>query len=189
MTWMACGAVISHRSTRRIWPGKFCWRAVGRSQCGQALDAESEVRRLGDVVRALRVGGRLEEHDRWSRAQVEALQRARLAEIVEFAVARSPLYRELYASIDAPISVPLQQLPIVDRDQLMGNFDRWVTDRALTLEGIERHLSALTSDDAYHLGRPDPEEHRLDPAQAVVLAVEDSDDGDDEERRDDEGHG
>lgn len=62
-------------------------------------------------------------------------QRARLAELVAFARARSPYYRELYRDLPGRIEEPAL-LPVTTKRTLMDRFDDWVTDREVTRERV-----------------------------------------------------
>ena len=66
-------------------------------------------------------------------AAIERRQRARLAELVAFARANSPYYRELYQDLPTQVEDPTL-LPITTKQALMARFDDWVTDREVTLE-------------------------------------------------------
>lgn len=48
--------------------------------------------------------------------------------------------------------IRLNELPTVNRDELMGDFERWVSDPRLTLAGLQAHLEALNRPDDYYLG-------------------------------------
>lgn len=60
-------------------------------------------------------------------------QRARLAEMVAYARARSPYYRELYRELPDRVEDPTL-LPVTSKTALMRCFDDWVTDRAVRLD-------------------------------------------------------
>lgn len=60
-------------------------------------------------------------------------QRIRLADMVAFARANSPYYRELYRDLPQRVADPTL-LPVTDKRKLMANFDDWATDRAVTLD-------------------------------------------------------
>lgn len=80
---------------------------------------------LRDARRALRQGpGALAQR-----------QRARLAEMVAFARARSPYYRELYRELPERIDDPAP-LPVTNKAALITRFDDWVTDREVTVEKV-----------------------------------------------------
>ena len=60
-------------------------------------------------------------------------QRARLADMVAYARANSPYYRELYDNLPERIESP-ELLPVTDKKTLMDRFDDWCVDRGITLE-------------------------------------------------------
>lgn len=70
---------------------------------------------------------------RRSASAIVARQRARVADIVAFARANSPYYRELYGELAEQVA-DTTQLPITDKKTLMARFDEWATDRDVTLE-------------------------------------------------------
>jgi len=63
-------------------------------------------------------------------------QRARLADMVAYARANSPYYRELYRDLPDRVE-SVERLPITDKKTLMERFDEWCTDRDVTLEAAE----------------------------------------------------
>lgn len=66
---------------------------------------------------------------------IERRQRARLAEMVIFARANSPYYRELYQDLPQRVE-DLTLLPVTSKKELMARFDDWVTDRDVTIEKV-----------------------------------------------------
>lgn len=66
-------------------------------------------------------------------AEIERRQRTRLAEMVAFARANSPYYRELYKDLPERVE-DHKLLPVTSKKQLMARFDDWVTDREVTIE-------------------------------------------------------
>ena len=68
-------------------------------------------------------------------AAIERRQRARLGEIVAFARAHSPYYRELYQHLPERVDDPAL-LPVTDKKALMARFDDWVTDREVKIEQV-----------------------------------------------------
>ena len=68
-------------------------------------------------------------------AAVELRQRARLAEMVAFARANSPYYRERYGDLPEQVE-DSTLLPVMGKKELMARFDDWVTDRTLTIEQV-----------------------------------------------------
>lgn len=108
--------------------------------------------RLPKVIRALRVARRLEAHDEWSVERLRAHQRERLLAIVRHAVTHSPYYRERFAGIELSDDLDLAALPRLDKATMLEHFDELVTDRRLTLAGVEQHLTELEGADS----RTDP---------------------------------
>ncbi|MFG2888119.1 phenylacetate--CoA ligase family protein [Streptomyces sp. NPDC048248] len=74
-------------------------------------------------------------------------QRDRLADMVAHARASSPYYRSLYRGLPERVEDPAL-LPVTDKKRLMGNFDDWVTDRAITYEKVRAF-----SDDPDRIGQ------------------------------------
>lgn len=112
-----------------------------------------QVKRLGELGRALRIAGQLEGHDRRSRPEIEALQRRLLETVVAHAAAHSPFYRERLSRLPDPAHATLEELPTVARDELMDDFDRWVTNPQIRLADVQSHLDGLDRRDDYYLGR------------------------------------
>nr|WP_258544593.1 hypothetical protein [Micromonospora provocatoris] len=69
-------------------------------------------------------------------ASIEQRQRARLRDMVAFARAYSPFYRELYRQVPPGVDDPTL-LPATTKGQLMAEFDAWGTDRAVTREAVD----------------------------------------------------
>ncbi len=84
---------------------------------------------------------------RYSPRRLAALQRSRLRALVERAAARSPFYQAKYRGVDFG-RLRLADLPPTNKQELMANFDRAVTDPGLHREEVERFL-----DDPANLGR------------------------------------
>jgi phenylacetate-CoA ligase len=66
-------------------------------------------------------------------AAIAKRQRARLTEMVAFARANSPYYRELYRGLSEKVEDPAL-LPVTSKKALMARFDDWATDRGVTIE-------------------------------------------------------
>ena len=96
------------------------------------------------VPRILRGRSVLRRHERWSRAQLEQHQRQALAELLGFARGRSPFYARFHRGLEGR---PLVELPVLTKARLMDSFDEVVTDRTLTLDVVQAHLSALRGDE------------------------------------------
>lgn len=94
----------------------------------------------------LRMRAELRSHDRWTRDELLARQARALRELRSFAVANSPVYRDLHRGLH---DAPLDALPIVTKAMLMERFDEVVTDRAIHLRDVEAHLEHATATDTF----------------------------------------
>jgi len=103
----------------------------------------SRLRRVSEVGRALRAARNLESHDEWSVERFRASQRRRLLAIVRHAASHSAYYRERFAGTELSDDLDLAALPRLDKATMLEQFDELVTDRRLTLAGVERHLTAI----------------------------------------------
>jgi putative adenylate-forming enzyme len=102
--------------------------------------------KLPMVLGALRGARELESHDGWSRAQLADFQRERLLALVRDAATHSPFYRESLAGIELSDDLDPTVLPTLDKATMVDRFDDIVTDRRLTLTGIEQHLAEIERD-------------------------------------------
>jgi phenylacetate-CoA ligase len=106
--------------------------------------------RLTVVARALRHARGLTARDRWPVERRQALQRERLTELVRYAAARSPYWREATAGYDPTVGVG--SLPELDKATMMERFDEVVTDRRVRRDALLEHVERLRGDEL-HLGR------------------------------------
>ena len=81
-------------------------------------------------------------------AHVEQLAQRRLRDLVAFARASSPFYRQLYRRLPEDVAAPAH-LPVVTKRDLMTHFDAVLTDRDLTVESIGRFIA-----DPQRVGQP-----------------------------------
>ena len=93
------------------------------------------------------------ERLRWSPDRLRQERTKRLRELVATAKKRSPWYRERLVDVDERTldEDALSELPTMDKVQLMGNFDRIVTEERVTLAAANEHIANLQTD-AYFLG-------------------------------------
>ena len=82
----------------------------------------------------------LRGHDRWTTARLATFQARRLAALRRHAYARSPFYRRFHAGLER---APLGDLPILTKNTLLAHFDELVTDPAVRLADLERHVATL----------------------------------------------
>ena len=94
----------------------------------------------------LRERARLGSRDDWTRAELLAYQARKLHELRDFAVARSPFYRQLHRGLT---DGPLEALPTVTKATLMERFDEVVTDADVCLADVEDYLSTATATNVF----------------------------------------
>jgi phenylacetate-CoA ligase len=80
--------------------------------------------------------GQLRQHERWTRAQLEAHQAESLRRLREYAYVRSPFYQQFHKGL---FDRPLNELPVLTKATMMEHFDELVTDRSLRLEGVRAY--------------------------------------------------
>ncbi|MFC3997559.1 hypothetical protein ACFOVU_16620 [Nocardiopsis sediminis] len=91
---------------------------------------ETPLRLASDARRALRQGP----------TALARRRRERLADLVAYARAHSPFYRDLYRGLPERVEDPAQ-LPVTDKKTLMAHFDDWVTDREVTLAKVQEFVA------------------------------------------------
>jgi phenylacetate-coenzyme A ligase PaaK-like adenylate-forming protein len=84
----------------------------------------------------------------WSAERLRAERATRLHELVEVAVQRSSWHRDRLGDIDLTTldADDLRQLPVMTKDDLMGNFDQIVTDPRVRLADVNAHIAQLDGD-------------------------------------------
>jgi phenylacetate-coenzyme A ligase PaaK-like adenylate-forming protein len=92
---------------------------------------------------------KLRRQDRWTRQQIQAHQTEALRRLRDHAYAHSPFYQRFHQGLEGR---PLHELPVLTKAMMMENFDDLVTDRAIHLADVERHLDILRGDERF-LGR------------------------------------
>ena len=90
---------------------------------------------------------------RRSRAEIDALQLKKFRRLVAYANEHSPYYRELIAArgINVDDCVPTH-FPPITKQEVVDNFDRIVTDRRITSEGVNHFLRTSTDPTERFLG-------------------------------------
>jgi phenylacetate-coenzyme A ligase PaaK-like adenylate-forming protein len=89
----------------------------------------------------------------WSAERLAEHRDDLLRGLLSTALDRSPWHRRRLAGLDVrrATAADLAELPAMTKDDLMDNFDEIVTDRRLTLAGVEAHLATLTGEESYLL--------------------------------------
>ncbi len=80
---------------------------------------------------------RLEKACTWTRAALEAHQQHQLRRLRDFALVRSPSYRDFHRGLE---NRPLDELPILTKALMMERFDELITDRSVRLADAEAYL-------------------------------------------------
>ena len=101
---------------------------------------------IGLLLRVLGARAELRSHDRWSPEELARHQARALAELRQFALERSPFYRDFHRGL---ASAPLEALPVLTKQTVMDRFDELVTDRAVRLADVERHLGQKSATDLF----------------------------------------
>jgi putative adenylate-forming enzyme len=81
----------------------------------------------------------LERSCGWTPTQLRERQAAALADLRQFALERSPFYKQFHKGLE---HAPLAELPVLSKRALMENFDDLVTDRAVRLTDAEAFLAS-----------------------------------------------
>ena len=101
------------------------------------------------LISILAMNRRLRRRERWTRRQIQSHQAESLRRLREHAYARSPFYGRFHRGFT---DRPLHELPVLTKAVMMENFDDLVTDRAVRLKEVEKHLATVCRDERY-LGR------------------------------------
>jgi len=101
-----------------------------------------------EFVRLLRLRERLRARDLWSRERLLAFQARALARLRHDAVQHSPFYSVFHAGLQGR---PIDELPILTKQQAMEEFDRIVNDPHVRRADVERHV--VEAKEEPYLGR------------------------------------
>lgn len=77
------------------------------------------------------------------RKRIEAKQLKNLRYFVKVAREKSPYFNELCRDLPDSEIITLSDLPVTSKVELMGEFDRWLTDRSLTLARARHHMESM----------------------------------------------
>ena len=107
---------------------------------------------IGDRPHLVRAAWDVWQASRGDPLSLARRKRARVASLIAFAKARSPFYRKRYGHVSSHV-LDLPSLPPVTKQHLMENYDEWVTDPAVTRDGVERFVSDRNLIGTWYLGR------------------------------------
>lgn len=92
-----------------------------------------------DTLSLLKTLREWRSHERWTRSQIEAHQRAKLSQLRAHAYAHSPFYQAFHRGLQ---NRPLHELPVLTKAMLMERFDDIVTDRDVRLSDVRTFVAA-----------------------------------------------
>ncbi len=90
----------------------------------------------------------MRRREAWTRGELLQHQSDGLRSLIAFAKSRSPLYAERMRRISSG-SVHLQDLPIIEKKEVMSEFERIVTDPRINLADVNRHMEGVEDDECY----------------------------------------
>ncbi len=105
--------------------------------------------RLVERVQLLKLGREEVGAERRSRAEIEAHQGLELHELLQHARANSSFHGDRLGGLDG---APLGDLPIMRKSDLIDSFDELTTDRRLTKQALEQHVSEMSGEDPLLFG-------------------------------------
>lgn len=113
------------------------------------MDNEFTQRRQEDYERAVAFSTDFSAREWCNRLVLLHYQRKQLDTLARHAIERSSFYRDLYKSIRTDRPIHLEDLPVINKKNIMENFDRIITDPRLKLDEIHDYIDHLTHDDYY----------------------------------------
>ena len=107
--------------------------------------SDYEAARQRHVARAMTLAPDLFGQLDWPAARLAERRTRMLRELVRTSAERSPWYRKRLSGVDAGRldETTLPQLPVLTKAELMEHFDDILTDRRLSLAGIDQHLGTV----------------------------------------------
>jgi putative adenylate-forming enzyme len=106
-------------------------------------------RRLADFAGGLRLQREMAKHERRPREELRLYQQERLESVVRHAAEHSPFYRERLAGTVGESHIELSGLPVLDKTEMMEQFDELVTDRRLRKDALLEWVEGLDHDELY----------------------------------------
>lgn len=101
---------------------------------------------IATILTVLTTLRQLRQREHWTREQLEAHQAHALGQLREYVYEHSPFYQRFHQGL---MDRPLHELPVLTKTMMMEHFDDLVTDRAIRLEDIRAHMTALQGDQRY----------------------------------------
>jgi phenylacetate-coenzyme A ligase PaaK-like adenylate-forming protein len=116
------------------------------------LDILSRIKKITEALNAYALWRDMKARDGWNREQLLDYQNRQLNALVRHAVDKSPFYKEFYKGLDLSSpgrsggSIDIKSLPVLTKKAVMDNFDRFITDRKVTLSSVYSHMGQLKTD-------------------------------------------
>ncbi len=101
---------------------------------------------IATILTVLTTLRQLRKREHWTHEQLEAHQAQALGQLREYVYEHSPFYQRFHQGL---MDRPLHELPVLTKTMMMEHFDDLVTDRAIRLEDIRAHMTALQGDQRY----------------------------------------
>jgi phenylacetate-CoA ligase len=101
---------------------------------------------IGLIARVLARRRRLRRQESWGREELQAHQLRELSALRRYAFRESPFYQKFHQGLEGK---PLEDLPVLTKSRLMGEFDDLVTDRNVRISGVQAHLASLKGPETY----------------------------------------
>jgi phenylacetate-CoA ligase len=116
--------------------------------------SDYEATRQRHVARAKALAPDLFDQLDWPAERLAERRTRMLRELVRTATERSPWYRKRLSGVDVDHldETTLPRLPVLTKPELMEHFDDILTDRRLSLAGIDQHLATVETG-SYLVGR------------------------------------
>lgn len=95
---------------------------------------ETAMKKIG-IFKAMKL---CRDYEKLEMEEREKLQKKRFQSMVNWAKENSPYYAKLYK--DLPENFKLTDIPMVNKQELMENWNDWITDRDLTLLEVEKFM-------------------------------------------------
>ena len=108
----------------------------------------SGVRRFFDLLRALKIRDTCVQR-KWTRETLDEFRQEQLRSLVRHAIDRSPFYRELYQGIVIDNNLAITDLPVMNKQMMMENYDQVVTDPRLKLSDLQDFIQQVKFDEVY----------------------------------------
>jgi phenylacetate-CoA ligase len=92
---------------------------------------------LPQMLRVLALRSTLRNRDKWSPEQLRRHQEEALKKLRAYAYANSPFYKRFHQGL---YDAPLNDLPVLTKNELMKNWDEVITDRTVKLKDVQDFL-------------------------------------------------